>query len=229
MTKVLVTGGAGFIGSHLVDYLIDELKLDVVVLDNLSGGSTKNLNPEAEFINGDIRDPVACKRAVKGCAVVYHLAAYAAEGLSHFRKKFIWDNNMVGSINVLNAAVNENVKVFVFTSSMAAYGNQKAPFSEDMPCTPEDTYGLAKFAFEKELELTKRLYGMQYVIIRPHNVIGIRQNKKDPARNVLAIWSNMILNNKAPLIYGDGKQTRAFSYVGDIVPCVAKAPFLRYG
>jgi UDP-glucose 4-epimerase len=225
--RVLVTGGAGFIGSHLVDYLIDEMGEEVVVIDDLSGGFRDNVNKKARFINGSINDIRLVNKTMKRVDVVYHLAAYAAEGLSHFIKNFNYNNNLVGSINLINAAVNENVEKFLFTSSMAVYGTNQTPFDESFIPNPEDSYGISKYAVERELAITHELFGMKYVIVRPHNVYGVRQNIGDPYRNVIGIFMNRIMQGKRPIIYGDGKQTRAFSYVSDIIPCIAKAPFIR--
>jgi UDP-glucose 4-epimerase len=222
--KVLVTGGAGFIGSHLADYLLAEGH-EVTVLDDLSGGKRENVPQKAEFIQGSIVDPAIADRAVQGKDVIYHLAAYAAEGLSHFVKRFNLMNNAVGSINLINSAIKHNVPRFLFTSSMAVYGSGNPPFDETHRQNPEDSYGIAKFSVEQELHCSHEMFGLDFVIIRPHNVYGERQFLGDPYRNVIGIWMNRIMQGKPPLIYGDGEQTRAFSYIQDIVPCIARAPF----
>ncbi|MEW6356208.1 MAG: NAD-dependent epimerase/dehydratase family protein [Planctomycetota bacterium] len=224
MAKILVTGGAGFIGSHVTDILVKEGH-DVRSLDDLSGGFRDNVNPKAEFIEASITDPDAVEDAVRGVEIIYHLAAYAAEGLSHFIKRFNYENNLMGSVNLINSAVNNNVKVFLFTSSMAVYGTNVTPMEESLTPNPEDSYGIAKYAVEKELQVSKELFGLEYVIIRPHNVYGERQNIGDKYRNVIGIFMNQIMQGKPPTIFGDGKQTRAFSYIGDVAPCVARAPF----
>ena len=224
--KMLVTGAAGFMGCHLVDYLISQ-NHEVIALDNLSGGLKENVNKKATFVNGDLRNKDLAKKAIKNADIVYHLAAYAPVGLSHFLKHFNYDTNLLGSINLINAAINENIKSFVFTSSMDVYGKNKVPMSEDMSRNPNDSYGIAKAAVERELEICKDVFGMDYVIIRPHNIYGPRQNMSDPMRNVLTIWINRILKNQPPLIYGDGKQERAFSYVDDITPPLAKSGWTK--
>ncbi|NYZ75680.1 NAD-dependent epimerase/dehydratase family protein [Candidatus Micrarchaeota archaeon] len=224
--KILVTGGAGFMGSHLVDYLINEGN-EVTVLDDLSGGFKDNVNKQATFMKGSINDVELVNKAVDEVDVIFHLAAYAAEGLSHFIKHFNYENNLIGSINLINAAINNNVKRFVFTSSMAVYGTNQTPFDESLTPNPEDSYGISKYAVERELAITHELFGMKYVIIRPHNVYGVRQNIGDPYRNVIGIFMNRIMQGKPPRIYGDGEQTRAFSYIDDIVPCLAKSAFIR--
>ncbi|NOZ21094.1 MAG: NAD-dependent epimerase/dehydratase family protein [Planctomycetes bacterium] len=224
MAKILVTGGAGFIGSHVVNILINEGH-PVRSLDDLSGGFRENVNPKAEFIEASITDKDAVDEAVKGVEIIYHLAAYAAEGLSHFIKRFNYENNLMGSVNLINAAVNNDVKVFLFTSSMAVYGMNVTPMEESLTPRPEDSYGIAKYAVEKELEISKELFGLDYVIIRPHNVYGEGQNIGDKYRNVIGIFMNQIMQGKPPTIFGDGEQTRAFSYIGDVAPCIARAPF----
>lgn len=224
--KILLTGGAGFIGSHVVDHLI-AAGHDVTVLDDLSGGFAENVNPKATFAKGSITDKALVDKLMKDVTIVYHLAAYAAEGLSHFIRKFNYENNLIGSAHLINAAIQNNVKCFVFTSSMAVYGSGKPPFDESMTPKPEDPYGIAKYAVELDLEAAHHLFGLNYVIIRPHNVFGERQNISDPYRNVIGIFMNRILHGKAPLIFGDGKQTRAFSYIGDVASCIARAPFIK--
>lgn len=226
MVKVLVTGGAGFIGSHVVDYLI-ERGHEVTVLDDLSGGLIENVNPKAKFVKGSITDKKIVEEVTKGKEVVYHIAAYAAEGLSHFIRNYNYNNNLIGSLNLINAAIKNSVKTFLFTSSLAVYGSGKPPFDESHALVPEDPYGVAKMAVEQDLKCAKEIFGMDYIIIRPHNVYGERQFLGDPYRNVMGIFMNRIMQGKAPLIFGDGEQTRAFSYVGDIAPCIAEAPFIE--
>lgn len=224
MAKILVTGGAGFIGSHVVDLLIGEGH-EVRSLDDLSGGFMENVNPKAQFIRASIVDRDAVDKAVAGVEIVYHLAAYAAEGLSHFIRKYNYENNLIGSVNLINAAVNHNVKTFLFTSSMAVYGTNQTPMDEALTPNPEDPYGIAKYAVERDLLVARHLFGLNYVIIRPHNVYGERQNIGDKYRNVIGIFMNQIMQGKPPTIFGDGTQTRAFSYIGDVAPCIARAPF----
>jgi len=225
MAKILVTGGAGFIGSHLVDYLLNEGH-EVTVLDDLSGGFERNVNPKANFIKGSVVNKKIVDEAMKDQEIVYHLAAYAAEGLSHFIRRYNYVNNLIGSVNLINAAIKNKVKCFLFTSSMAVYGNGKPPFTEEDIPHPEDPYGIAKFSVEQDLKLANKMFGLNYIIVRPYNVYGERQYLGDPYRNVIGIFMNRIMQGKQPLIYGDGKQTRAFSYVGDVAPCIAKAPFI---
>jgi len=224
--RVLVTGGAGFIGSHLVDYLICNGN-DVTVIDDLSGGIRENVNSEARFIEGSITNQELVDSAVKGKDVIYHLAAYAAEGLSHYIRRFNYTNNLIGSVNLINAAIKEKVPNFLFTSSMAVYGTGEPPFDEEKTPAPEDPYGIAKAAVEQDLNVAQKTHGLNFVIIRPHNVYGPRQFLADPYRNVIGIFMNRIMQGKPPMIYGDGEQTRAFSYIGDVISPIAKAPFIE--
>lgn len=225
MSKILVTGGAGFIGSHVAEALV-ERQHDVTVLDDLSGGFVDNLVDGTRFVQGDICDVELVNNLfVHGqFDYVYHLAAYAAEGLSHFIKRFNYTNNLIGSVNLINAAVNTQVKCFVFTSSIAVYGSStELPMTEKTPAHPEDPYGIAKLAVEQELHVCKEIFDLDYIIFRPHNVYGERQNIGDKYRNVVGIFMNQIMQQKPMTIFGDGEQTRAFSYIGDLAPILAEA------
>lgn len=220
----LVTGGAGFIGAHVSRGLIQE-GYNVLVLDNLSGGFTDNVPEEATFIQADITDHEAIARVFNehGIDYVYHLAAYAAEGLSHFIRRFNYNNNLIGSINLINESVKHEVKCFVFTSSIAVYGAIEPPMSEDQVPEPEDPYGVAKLAVEHDLKTCHEMFGMPYVIFRPHNVYGEYQNIGDKYRNVIGIFMNQLMQDQPMTIFGDGTQSRAFSYIGDAVPAMARA------
>ncbi len=222
---VLVTGGAGFIGSFVVDELVKS-NLKVVSLDDLSGGFRENVNLKAVFVKGSITDTKLVDALFKKHRFtdVYHLAAYAAEGLSHFIKRFNYENNLIGSVNLINASVNHGVRCFVFTSSIAVYGRNQLPMRESMTPLPEDSYGIAKYAVEEELKASKAMFGLDYVIFRPHNVYGERQNIADPYRNVIGIFMNQLLREKPITIFGDGKQSRAFSYIDSVAPFIARAP-----
>jgi UDP-glucose 4-epimerase len=226
VSKVLVTGGAGFIGSHLAEALVDRGD-EVVVLDDLSGGFPDNVPAGARFVQGSINDVdlVSSLFARERFDRVFHLAAYAAEGLSHFIKSFNYRNNLIGSVNLINASVNNGVACFVYTSSIAVYGaSPELPMTEATPAHPEDSYGIAKLAVEQELAVCRTMFGLDHVIFRPHNVYGERQNIGDKYRNVVGIFMNQILQGRPMTVFGDGNQTRAFSYIGDIVPIMADAP-----
>jgi len=225
MQKALVTGGAGFIGSHVADDLI-KLGYEVTVIDDLSGGFTENVPKKATFIQGSINDVTFINSIFEENKFdyVFHLAAYAAEGLSHFIKRFNYNNNLIGSINLINAAINFNVKCFVFTSSIAVYGSSPVlPMTEETIPHPEDPYGIAKFAVEQELKVCKEMFDLDYIVFRPHNVYGERQNIGDKYRNVVGIFMNQIIQGLPMTIFGDGEQTRAFSYIGDISPIIAES------
>jgi UDP-glucose 4-epimerase len=225
MSNVLVTGGAGFIGSHISEHL-SNLGYRVTVLDDLSGGFKENLVDGIKFVQGSINDVDLIENLFE-CEhfdYVYHLAAYAAEGLSHFIKRFNYQNNLIGSVNLINAAINHDVKCFVFTSSIAVYGASPVlPMTEETHTHPEDPYGIAKLAVEQELATCKRMFNLDYIIFRPHNVYGERQNIGDKYRNVVGIFMNQILQGKPMTVFGDGTQTRAFSYIGDVAPIIAES------
>jgi UDP-glucose 4-epimerase len=222
--KVLVTGGAGFIGSWLVDEIVDRGH-NVVSVDDLSGGFQSNVNKKCKFIKVDLRNYQKVTKIFSDekFDTVFHLAAYAAEGQSIFSPIEINDINITPMNNLLVAAVNNNIQKFIFTSSMAVYGSQQPPFNEDMPPMPEDPYGCGKTYCESMLNIFARTYNFDYVILRPHNVYGPKQNISDPFRNVLGIWINRIMKGKEPYIFGDGEQERAFSYIGDVAPAIANA------
>jgi len=226
-SKVLVTGGAGFIGSHLIDDLL-ELGYNVVCLDDLSGGYRTNVSDQAEFVQGSVVDSQLVNRLFMEhhFDYVFHLAAYAAEGLSHFIRHFTYSTNLIGSVNLINASVKNGVKCFVFTSSIGVYGTNQLPMTEDMMPSPEDPYGISKLAVELDLRAAHRMFGMNYIVFRPHNVYGERQNIADRYRNVVGIFMNQVLKGEAMTVFGDGEQTRAFSYVKDVTPVIARA--LKY-
>lgn len=224
MSTILVTGGAGFIGSHVADELINAGN-KVIVLDDLSGGFMENVNKNVIFVEGSVVDSKLIKKLFNkhNFEYVFHLAAYAAEGLSHFIKRFNYTNNLIGSVNLINESILHDTKCFVFTSSIAVYGKNQLPMKEDMVPLPEDPYGIAKLAVEQELKVSKEMFGLDYIIFRPHNVYGERQNTGDKYRNVIGIFMNQVMQNKPMTIFGDGTQTRAFSYIADIAPTIAKS------
>jgi UDP-glucose 4-epimerase len=224
MGTALVTGGAGFLGSHIADRLL-ESDMKVVVLDDLSGGFKRNVPAAAEFRHGSINDVDLVDRLFDRHRFdyVYHLAANAAEGLSHFIRRSNYTTNLLGSINLINAAVRHGVRCFVFTSSIAVYGQAQSPITEATIPLPEDPYGIAKLAIERDLAAAGALFGMEWVIFRPHNVYGERQNLSDPYRNVIGIFMNQIMNGRPCTIFGDGNQMRAFTYIDDVSRAIAES------
>lgn len=225
MKTCLVTGAAGFIGSHVVDELLKR-RFAVIALDDLSGGFQENVSPQVTFVHASVTDREAIDKLFRDNSInyVFHLAAYAAEGLSHFIKRYNYTNNLLGSVNLINAAVNAGtVECFVFTSSIAVYGKNQTPMSEEMNPHPEDPYGIAKYAVEMDLREAHEMFGLNYLVFRPHNVYGERQNIGDPYRNVIGIFMNQILQGKPMTVFGDGRQTRAFSYIADVAPIIAES------
>lgn len=224
MSTSLVTGGAGFIGAHVTNELISKGHR-VVVLDDLSGGFEDNIHTDAIFVKGSITDNALVEKLFNDYSFdyVYHLAAYAAEGLSHFIRRFNYENNLIGSINLINQSINHKIKCFVFTSSIAVYGEGQLPMREDMIPQPEDPYGVAKFAVEQDLKCAHEMFGLNSIIFRPHNVYGEYQNIGDRYRNVIGIFMNQLLQGKSLTVFGDGQQSRAFSYIDDVAPHIANS------
>jgi UDP-glucose 4-epimerase len=221
---VLVTGAAGFIGSHVARALLARGHR-VVALDDLSGGFRDNVDPRATFVEGSILDVALVDGLFDAhrFGAVFHLAAYAAEGLSHFIRRFNYQNNLIGSVNLINASIRHQVGCFVFTSSIAVYGSATPPVTEDTPCAPEDPYGVAKAAVEQDLRSAREVFGLRSIIVRPHNVYGEGQHIGDRYRNVVGIWMNQILRGEPLTIFGDGSQTRAFTHGDDVAPVIAGA------
>lgn len=224
MAKALVTGAAGFIGSHVARHLLNE-GMEVVALDDLSGGFRDNVPEGAGWVQGSVTDYELLKALFEAeqFDYVFHLAAYAAEGLSHFIRRYNYNTNLLGSVNLINLSVLHHVRCFVFTSSIAVYGTNQLPMTEDLIPQPEDPYGVSKYAVELDLAAAHRQFGLDYIIFRPHNVYGEHQNIGDKYRNVIGIFMNQILSGKPLTIFGDGEQTRAFSYIDDVAPVIARS------
>lgn len=227
-TKILVTGGAGFIGSHLVDRLIDDGN-KVFVIDDLSGGKIKNLNRKAKFYKVDLRNQNKAAQIIGLIKpeIVYHLAANAAENKAQFSPIDITSRNWNTFINTLVPAINSGMKRIIVTSSIAVYGALQTPFKESDKPEPEDLYGISKLAMEESLKVLSKVHKFEYVITRPHNVYGPRQNMTDPYRNVVTIFMNSLLKGQPYFIYGDGNQRRCFSYIDDVVDALFKCGFKK--
>lgn len=211
---ILITGAAGFIGSHVTRDLLRFYGegYRIIAVDNLSGGFIENLPEGAEFVCADVSDQQIVNAIFKTFKpqLVFHLAAYAAEGLSFFVQNFNIRNDLISSVNLINASVNHKVERFVFTSSIAVYGHAKPPVDEACPTLPADPYGIAKSAVEQSLRVAGEMFGLQYTIFRPHNVFGEYQNLGDLYRNVVGIFMNQMLRNQPLTVFGDGSQRRAF-------------------
>ncbi|WP_440680338.1 NAD-dependent epimerase/dehydratase family protein [Candidatus Pelagibacter sp. HIMB1636] len=219
--QIFITGIAGFLGSNLADYYIKK-GFKVSGCDNLIGGDLYNVDPKVKFYNADCEDLVKMKKIIKDVDVVIHAAAYAHENLSIFSPNLISKNIINGSTSVFSAAISNKVKRIVFCSSIARYGEVKIPYLESGPTMPSDPYGISKLAAEKILINLCNTYGVEYNIAVPHNIIGIKQKYDDPFRNVASIMINLMLQNRQPIIYGDGEQKRSFSDVDDCVYCIDK-------
>ena len=222
--RVLVTGAAGFIGSHVTTGLAEQGH-EVVAVDDLSGGFKRNVPAGVKFDQIDLRDPEAAERAVADSApdLLCHLAANAREGASQFQPRDVCGRNLMAYVNVLVPAVRRGLKKVVLYSSMAVYGEQTPPFSEEMPRQPVDVYGINKASMEGITEVLAEVHEFEYTIMRPHNVFGERQSLRDRYRNVVAIFMNRIMQGEPLYIYGDGEQRRAFSYIGDSLPAFLRA------
>jgi len=230
--KILITGVGGLLGSRLADYVIEKHPQHKVIgIDDLSGGYKENINPKVDFWQMDlVNDPIENCFELHKPDIVYHLAAYAAEGLSPFIRTYNYDNNLKATAKIVNECIKWNVDRLVFTSTMAVYGHGwegKRPFEEIDPPAPIDPYGIAKFACEMDIQAAGNQHGLDWTIIRPHNVYGIKQNIWDKYRNVLGIWMYQYMNNEPLTIFGDGEQKRAWSYIDDCLDPLWKASQLK--
>ena len=223
---ILITGVAGLLGSRLADYIIENHpNTKVVGIDDLSGGYKENLNPSVIFYETNVLEKsISTIFEEHKPDYVYHLAAYAAEGLSPFIRTYNYQNNLVATANIVNECIKHNIKRLVFTSTLAVYGHQDGNmFDESQIPSPIDPYGVAKFGCEMDIQIAGEQHGLDWCIIRPHNVYGIKQNIWDKYRNVLGIWMYQHLINEPMTIFGDGTQTRAFSYIDDSLEPLWKA------
>lgn len=220
MKNIVITGVAGLLGSRLADWIINnKLEYTIIGIDDLSGGYRENINPQVIFHELNlVKDSNQLKEIFNRYKpeYVFHFAAYAAEGLSPFIRTYNYDNNLRATATIVNECIRYGVKRLIFTSTLAVYGNgYGGVFNEEQIPNPIDPYGVAKYACEMDIQIAGEQHGLDWCIIRPHNVYGKKQNIWDKYRNVLGIWMYQHLNNKPMTIYGDGEQTRAFSYIDD--------------
>ena len=216
--NVLITGVAGLLGSRLADWILEnDPDVTVIGIDNFSGGYVENINSGVKFYKLDLtRDSISDLFQKYDIDYVFHFAAYAAEGLSPFIRGFNYDNNLKSTARILNQCIKHDVKRLIFTSSMAVYGHgENQAFDEKQTPCPIDPYGVAKYACEMDIKIAGEQHGLDWCIIRPHNVYGAKQNIWDKYRNVLGIWMYQHLNGKPMTVFGLGNQTRAFSYIDD--------------
>lgn len=217
--RILITGVGGLIGSNFADFMhnnVHDTKFYVCGLDNFFGGYTEFVPKDVRYSCVDLVDADKVKHYfdLYKPDVVYHFAAYAAEGLSPFIRRFNYENNVIASVNIINECIKRDAKL-IFTSSMAVYGGQPAPFTESMTPAPVDPYGIAKYTVEQDIKQAHDQFGLRYNIVRPHNVLGINQNIWDKYRNVIGIWIRRAMQEQPILVYGDGEQRRAFSDIND--------------
>jgi UDP-glucose 4-epimerase len=227
--KVLITGVAGLLGSRLADYITENLPdVEVVGIDDLSGGYAENVNKNITFLQRNlVTNGLDETFEHYKFDYVFHFAAYAAEGLSPFIRQYNYENNLVATARIVNQCIKHNVKRLVFTSTLAVYGHGDGGiFDEIQIPKPIDPYGVAKYGCEMDIQIAGEQHGLDWCIIRPHNVYGIKQNIWDKYRNVLGIWMYQHLNGEPMTIFGDGEQTRAFSYIDDIVEPLWKSAIL---
>lgn len=220
--KVVITGISGLLGSTYARYLITRGDYEVVGIDNMIGGVEGNVPEKAEYIRGDIQDTSLLTEICKGADCVFHTAALPYEGLSVFSPACTVNSIVSGTVSVASACLANNVRLLINCSSMARYGDQQPPFTEDMQRKPVDPYGLAKAQAEEHLELLHEIHGLNFVTVVPHNVIGVGQRYYDPFRNVVGIMINRTLQGKPIIVYGDGEQKRSFSNVYDCIEAVYK-------
>jgi UDP-glucose 4-epimerase len=224
VSRVFISGVAGFLGSHLADRML-ELGHAVVGCDNLLGGYLDNVNPKVEFHQYDCNYLNSMMKIIKGSDVVYHCAATAYEGLSVFSPYVVTKNIVTASVGVITAAIANGVERIVLCSSMARYGANQVPFREDMEPRPQDPYGIGKVSSELFLRNLCDTHGVEWVIAVPHNIIGPRQKYDDPYRNVASIMINLMLQGRQPIIYGDGNQKRCFSFIDDDLGVLERLAF----
>jgi UDP-glucose 4-epimerase len=217
---ILITGAAGLLGSRLADWVLEnQPEYNIIGIDDLSGGYKENINPKVKmYYNNLVSHDFILSDIFTNHKpdYVFHFAAYAAEGLSPFIRTYNYDNNLRSTAAIVNECIKHDVKRLIFTSTLAVYGHGYGGiFDEKQQQAPIDPYGVAKYACEMDIRIAGEQHGLDWCIIRPHNVYGIKQNIWDKYRNVLGIWMYQHLNGEPMTIFGDGEQTRAFSYIDD--------------
>jgi len=221
ISRILITGGAGFIGSHIVDRLIKE-GYEVVVLDNFSSGKVKNIqhhlsSQRLQLVRGDIRNSEDVKKAVKDVDTIFHLAAIVNVPLSIENPLLVNDVNIEGTLNLLTASLKENIQRLIYVSTCAVYGEARyLPINEEHPIMPLSPYGISKFSAEGYCRVFHTIHGLETVCLRFFNVYGPRQSK-GPYSGVITQFISRLRRGEAPVIYGDGEQTRDFVYVKDVI------------
>lgn len=218
--KILITGVAGLLGSRLADWILENKpEVEVWGIDDLSGGYAENINEKVKWKNLNLvtdTKEISELFETQNFDYVFHFAAYAAEGLSPFIRTYNYDNNLRSTAGIVNECIKHNVKRLVFTSTLAVYGHGNGGiFDESQQQAPIDPYGVAKYGCEMDIQIAGEQHGLDWCIIRPHNVYGVKQNIWDKYRNVLGIWMFQHLNGEDMTIFGDGTQTRAFSFIDD--------------
>ena len=222
--RIFISGVAGFLGSHLADAFLADGH-EVIGNDNMIGGYLDNVPEGVEFYQFDCNEFDKLRHHMKGVDIVYHCAATAYEGLSVFSPHLVTQNIVTSSTAMISAAIANNVRRFVMCSSMARYGTNQVPFTEDMTPCPQDPYGIGKYASELLLQNLADTHGMEWVIAVPHNIVGPRQKYDDPYRNVASIFINLMLQGRQPYVYGDGSQKRCFSFVSDDIEPLKQMAF----
>jgi len=224
--KILITGVAGLLGSRLADWIVENKpEVEIVGIDDLSGGYIENVNPKIKFYQTNLLEKsISVIFEIEKPDYVYHFAAYAAEGLSPFIRTYNYQNNLVVTAGIVNECIKHNIKRLVFTSTMAVYGHGNGNIFDEnqIPC-PVDPYGIAKYGCEMDIKVAGEQHGLDWCIIRPHNVYGIKQNIWDKYRNVLGIWMYQHMNNEPMTIFGDGEQKRSFSFIDDCLESLWKS------
>ena len=224
--KILITGVAGLLGSRLADWIVENKpEVEIVGIDDLSGGYIENVNPNIKFYQTNLLEKsISVIFENEKPDYVYHFAAYAAEGLSPFIRTYNYQNNLVVTAGIVNECIKHNIKRLVFTSTMAVYGHGDGNIFDEsqVPC-PVDPYGIAKYGCEMDIKVAGEQHGLDWCIIRPHNVYGVKQNIWDKYRNVLGIWMYQHMNDEPMTIFGDGEQKRAFSFIDDCLESLWKS------